>query len=79
MAKIPEMKVNIDLDKIAKGIILESLFNQVNIGFLRFDKEADTFLINENVLMQAIQLINPLQEPRKLKLVSQEEWLDRRG
>lgn len=74
MAKLPEIKVNIDLDKAAKGIVIENLLNQGNIGVIKFDKKTKTLLVNENILMQIIQLVNPLQEPRKLKLVSQCEW-----
>lgn len=40
----------------------------------KYDKENQTFLINENVLMNLIKIANPLQETRRFKLVDQEEW-----
>lgn len=72
-------KANISIEplmkNIAKGLIIHDLFDQGNMGLLKYDKETRTFLINENVLMQIIQLVNPLQEARELKLLKQEEWI----
>lgn len=75
MAKMPEIKLGVDLGKIAKGIIIADFFDQSRVGvLLRFDKEEQCFLINERVLMNIIQLMTPAQEERKLKLVKQDEF-----
>lgn len=75
MAKMPEIKLSVDLGKIAKGIIIADFFDQSQVGvLLRFDKEEQCFLINERVLMNIIQLMTPAQEERKLKLVKQDEF-----
>lgn len=77
MAKMPEIKLSVDLNKIAKGIIIADFFDQSQAGaLLRFDKAEQCFLINENVLMNIIQLMAPIQEERKLKLVTRDEWLN---
>lgn len=57
------------------GMELHSMFNWANGGLmLRFDKENQRILINEQMLMHAIQLVNPYQKPRELVIVSKEEW-----
>lgn len=72
-------KANINIEplmkNIAKGLIIHDLFDQGNTGLLKFDRTTGILLINENVLMQIIQLVNPLQEPREFKLLKQEEWI----
>lgn len=45
---------------------------------LRFDRESKEILINEEALMQAIQLANPGQSHRKIRLISEEEFRNRK-
>lgn len=45
---------------------------------LEFDRENQEILINEELLMQAIIFANPGQEHRKIRLVSNEEFKERR-
>lgn len=65
-------------EKWYKGVEIYEIFNQgVKHSLLfKYDRNNETFLINENTLMHAIQLVNPMQKQRKLKLISQKEWLD---
>lgn len=64
-----------DCQKHNKGMELYSIFAWDNIGkMLRFDKENQRILINEQMLMRAIQLVNPYQDSRELAIVSKEEW-----
>jgi len=65
-----------DCAKWNKGAELYEMFTQGHVRslMLRYDKEYETFYINEEMLMHAIQLVTPMQKPRKLKLISKEEW-----
>ena len=65
-------------EKWYKGVEIYEIFNQgVKHSLLfKYDRNNETISINENTLMHAIQLVNPMQNQRKLKLISQKEWLD---
>jgi len=67
-----------ECEKWNKGVELYNMFTQgpARSLMLRYDKECETFLINEDMLMRAIQLVSPMQKPRKLKLISMEEWFN---
>ena len=41
---------------------------------LAYDRENETILIDEESLMRAIQLANPIQKYRKLRLITREEY-----
>ena len=43
-------------------------------SIIRSDRETKDIIINEDELMRAIMLANPGQKPRKLKLISAEEF-----
>ncbi|MGE5494585.1 MAG: hypothetical protein ACM3S4_04715 [Burkholderiales bacterium] len=59
-----------------------SVFNQFkwdrNILSMIFDHENDVILFNEDALMRIIMMANPAQEPRPIRLISQDELLKRR-
>lgn len=64
-----------ECEKYNKGTELYNMFSQDRVGFLlKYDRANETFIVNENTLMHAIQLVSPAQQPRKLKLVTAEEW-----
>lgn len=42
-------------------------------SILSYDEETETILIDEKQLMRIIQIANPVQEPRKLKLVNKDD------
>lgn len=44
-----------------------------NYSALAFDRDTKTILVDEESLMRAIQLANPYQKYRKLKLITREE------
>ncbi|SHI75425.1 hypothetical protein SAMN02745975_00537 [Geosporobacter subterraneus DSM 17957] len=67
-----------ECEKLNKGVEIYNMFMQGpyhNI-LLKYDKENHVFLVNENALMGIIQSVNPLQEPRKIQIVSQKEWMN---
>jgi hypothetical protein len=68
-----------ECEKYNKGIELYNMFQQAPYrGFLlKYDRDNETFLINEDMLMRAIQLVTPLQRPRKLRLVSRDEFFSK--
>ncbi len=76
MAKKPEMKLNIDIESVALGTVIKNYFNWGSYGLLKYDKESETILLNEGMLMTIIKMVNPAQKDRKLKILSQEDWLD---
>lgn len=41
---------------------------------IKYDKEHQEILLNEHEIMRIIQMVNPAQEPRPLKMVSQDEF-----
>ena len=65
-----------ECEKWYKGVELYEIFSQgPKRGLVhKYDKENETLLINEDMLMRALQLVTPLQKPRKLKILSYEEW-----
>lgn len=77
MAKLAEeIKLTLNMEKIARGIIISNYFNWLTFGLLKYDKESKEILVNEDLLMTLIQLENPAQKDRKIKLLPQDEWLD---
>ena len=41
---------------------------------ITFDKETNEIILNEEGIMKIIQMANPCQGKRKIRLVSREEW-----
>jgi len=68
--KITECK---KCDKFNKGTELYNLFDWQYKGVMGYDKEAEEILLAKEQLMRIIQMVNPAQLPRKIRLVSQEE------
>lgn len=67
-----------DCEKFNIGLEIYSLF-EWGRGFnaISFDKETQEILVDEGQLMRIIQMVNPLQQVRKIKLISQDEHLKR--
>jgi hypothetical protein len=67
-------------EKLNKGI---ELFNALRWGdhisnLMAYDKEANEILINEDELMRLIQVVNPLQKARPIRLLSFADWKEAR-
>ncbi len=41
---------------------------------ITFDKETNEIILNEESIMKIIQMVNPCQRKRKIRLVSRNEW-----
>lgn len=46
---------------------------------ISYDRETKEILVNEHALMRIIQMVNPAQQQRKLRLVSQDEFHGKKG
>jgi hypothetical protein len=58
----------------SKALEIYSLFNWGNqFKAIGYDEETEEILVSEEQLMRIIQMVNPLQKPRKIRLVSTEE------
>lgn len=61
-----------DCDKFNKAISIYNDFSwRERTGLMGFDKETGEILIDEKRLMRIIQMVNPVQPPRKIRLVNQ--------
>ena len=70
------VKVNFceDCGKYNIGTHIHDLFNWEKFHLMMgFDKESNEILLVEEQLMRIIQMVNPAQAVRKIRLVSQEE------
>lgn len=76
MAKL-HTKLELDTENIALGTVIRNFFNWETFGLLKYDKESETILLNEGMLLTIIKMVNPAQKDRKLKVISQEDWLDK--
>ena len=45
------------------------------LRLMSYDKQSDTILINEKALMRLIRLVNPGQEDRAIRLISEQEMV----
>jgi len=79
MAKLPNIKLNLNMDNIALGITIRSYLDWGSYGLLKFDKRSDQIVINEKMLMTLIKMVNPAQLDRKIKIISEDSWLDING
>ena len=81
MARIfpKEISFKADMDKLALGSFIVSQFYWGNYGLLKYDKENEEILLNEQMLMGIIKMVNPAQRDRKIKILSVDEWLDING
>lgn len=77
MAKLPTIKLELNTENIALGTVIRNLFNWDTFGLLKYDKETETILLNEGMLLTIIKMVNPAQKDRRIKVLPQEEWLDR--
>lgn len=66
-------------DKYNKATEIYDLFDWRNAGAIGYDKETNEILLAEEQIIRIIQMVNPAQLPRKIKLVSQLEIRERRG
>lgn len=48
-------------------------FKWQNGYLLSYDKVTETILIDEHQLMRIIQMANPIQQPRKIKLINRKK------
>lgn len=66
----------------AEGILLADLFDMGSITpMYHYDRERGVLQINEDLLLYAVRLINPLQQERPLELArrtSQGDWVPAR-
>lgn len=60
-----------DCDKFNKAINIYNGFSwRERTGLMSFDKETNEILIDESGLMRIIQMVNPIQPPRKIRLIN---------
>lgn len=62
-----------DCEKFYIGVDIYNTFSWRDSIALSYDKENEEILISEEQLMRIIQMVNPMQPQRKIKVVSQEE------
>lgn len=63
-----------ECDKFNIGIQIYEQFDwQTIFKAIGFDKTAGEILVSEEALMRIIQMVNPAQKPRKIRLVSDED------
>lgn len=63
-----------DCEKYNKAIDILKMFDWSEpFKAIGFDEETKEILLVEEQVMRIIQMITPLQEPRKIRLVSQDE------
>lgn len=68
-----------DCDKYSKAIEIYDLFDwSTCFKAIGYDKETNEILLVEEQVMRIIQMVNPAQQPRKIRLVSQDELWNRR-
>lgn len=65
--------------RMAKDVLNMFTWSNGRINFfMGYDKSAEEILINEQALLRAIVIANPMQKPRAIKLVSADEMRKRR-
>lgn len=75
MSKVAkDIKLSINIENVAEGIIIRNYFDWACYGLLKYNKDTDEILINENMLMTVIKIVNPAQVEKKIRLLSEEEW-----
>lgn len=63
--------------KYNKAIQIHQMFEWKRCPWLlAYDKEAQEILIREDILMHIIQMANPVQETRKIRIVGKDEFLE---
>ena len=62
-----------ECSKFNMGVKIHNVFDWQHHGAMSYDKETNEILLAEEQLMRIIQMVNPAQMPRKIRLVSQEE------
>ena len=81
MAKIPVIGAVIlrcdKCDKYNKAIDIYNMFSW-EYGYMGYDKKNNEILIAEEDIMHAIQMVNPMQEARNIRIVSRKELMERK-
>jgi len=68
-----------DCGKHNKGVEIYDLFNWETVfKAIGYDKKTEEILVSEDQLMRIIQMVNPAQRVRKIKLISQDELINRK-
>ncbi|MFZ5645814.1 MAG: hypothetical protein ACOY46_19835 [Bacillota bacterium] len=71
------MQINFckDCNKISKVADIQGMFDWSNGGIkaIGYDKESNEILLAEEQIMRIIQMVNPAQKLRKIRLVKQDE------
>lgn len=71
-----------DCEKLNKGTEIYKQLCWHNDGdksmLLSYDKSTETILVNEDMLMHLIQLANPIEKKRNIKLVCQDYFFNRK-
>ena len=68
-----------DCGKHNKGVEIYSLFDWETVfKAIGYDKGTEEILVSEEQLMRIIQMVNPAQKRRKIKLISQDELMNRK-
>lgn len=65
-----------DCEKLNKAIDVYDQFSWQSVGTICFNKDTQEILVNEDQLMRIIQLVNPLQKKRPIRLVNTEEMME---
>jgi len=60
-------------DKFNKAMDIFNQFSMNRFGAIYYDKGTGELLLAEEQVMRIIQMVNPAQKPRKIRLVSQDE------
>ena len=59
-----------DCKKMNKAMDIYDQFSWECFGTIAFDNESQEILVNQDQLMRIIQIVNPMQEGRQIRLVN---------
>jgi hypothetical protein len=68
-----------ECEKHIKGVDIYNTFRWCESFAIAFDNETNEIVFSEEQLMRIIQMVNPAQQTRKIRLSSQEEVLELLG
>jgi hypothetical protein len=66
-----------DCDKFNKGVEIHNMFDWKSaFKAITFDSESQEILLIEEQFMRIVQMVNPFQKVRRMRLISQDQWMD---
>jgi len=68
-----------DCERLNKAIDIMNRFDWQYIGTTAYDREHQEILLVEEDLMNIMQIVNPAQQVRKIRLISREEFMTRKA